>query len=610
MFRKKVIIGLIVFFILIAAIFYCFTDTWLENKVEENATEWNGALVEVDNLHFSLIDLQLSWDRLQITNSSNTMKNSLETGRCLFDLELTPLISGKVIVENFVVKDVRQGTDRETDGKVELPEKPAGEPGFIESTMNALDSEIADTPIMNLDKLKDKVNVDNVLSMLEIKSPDKIDSLKNAISEKYSAWEKRFSEIDNEGDYKEIKKKINSINVKRIKNVQQIAAAVTTVNDVKKKVDELKKSYESVKSDLSADLKETAGVKELAAGWIKSDYKSALSEAKLPEFTAENIGKILFGKRIVSNLNQYLGYINTVREYYSGTESGDEEKVDDPPRLEGQDVYFYEENADPDFWLKNLDLSGVVGSNLNIAGTITDIVSDQRLIGKPTVFDISGGDDREQLSIEGALSYFSVVPSEKFIVSYLGMDLSGVKLSDSKLLPNTFSKGTGDLHAELNLEGESIEGVINFNAKNIAYNLEKENVKAADLEKMVRKLISKVVEVDFTARIYGTQNEMKFSIKSNLDKLFTDNLKSMLGEEVDKLKTKINEKIDSVTAKYKNQLYGIVDKQQSKLNESLKKFGLQSVDLDNLLNSKTGELDKKKKELEGSLKKKLLDKIF
>jgi len=127
---------------------------------------------------------------------------------------------------------------------------------------------------------------------------------------------------------------------------------------------------------------------------------------------------------------------------------------------------------------------------------------------------------------------------------------------------------------------------------------------------MVRKLISKVDEVDFTARIYGTQNEMKFSIKSNLDRLFTDNLKSMLGEEVDKLKTKINEKIDSVTAKYKNQLYGIVDKQQSKLNESLKKFGLQSVDLDNLLNSKTGELDKKKKELEGSLKKKLLDKIF
>jgi len=123
MFRWKGILFLLALFGLFIILSIIFTDIWLESELEGLGNSIVGARVEIDNLDLSFTDLSISWDRLQVTNPKSTMKNMLETGNCEFDMEFLPLLSKKVIIENFAVTEVRTNTDRETDGKLSKEEK-------------------------------------------------------------------------------------------------------------------------------------------------------------------------------------------------------------------------------------------------------------------------------------------------------------------------------------------------------------------------------------------------------------------------------------------------------------------------------------------------------
>ena len=74
--RWKGIIFLGVLIALFVVIGILFSDTWLENKIENAGTSLNRARVDIDNLEFSITELFIRWNRLQITDPRNTMMNS------------------------------------------------------------------------------------------------------------------------------------------------------------------------------------------------------------------------------------------------------------------------------------------------------------------------------------------------------------------------------------------------------------------------------------------------------------------------------------------------------------------------------------------------------
>ena len=114
--RKKGLIFLIIVAALVIALNVFVTDRWLERRVERFASKSNGAKVELYRFNFSLLDLRLSWEELQVTDPDYTWTNLFETGHCSFDLALEPLMQRKVVVEDFELQGLRMGTPRETDG--------------------------------------------------------------------------------------------------------------------------------------------------------------------------------------------------------------------------------------------------------------------------------------------------------------------------------------------------------------------------------------------------------------------------------------------------------------------------------------------------------------
>lgn len=178
--RWKGVIFILIVLGAIIALSLIFTDIWLEHQLEKVGSSIVGARVEFEDVDFSFIGLHMRWDSLQVTNPKQTMKNILTTGPTEFNMELQPLLRKKVIIENVQMTHVTSGTDRSTDGKIKKKPKPPSKPNILTRTVDRLQADVAQAPAWNLD-VPTSINVDSILALLEIKTPNRIDSLQQQL---------------------------------------------------------------------------------------------------------------------------------------------------------------------------------------------------------------------------------------------------------------------------------------------------------------------------------------------------------------------------------------------------------------------------------------------
>jgi len=601
MLRKKGIIGILVFTGIIFLITYIFTDRWLENKIEDVATDLNGAKVEIDNLDFSIFGLHIKWDKLQVANPRDTWKNRFETGTTEFNLELYPLLTGKFILENFEISDVKSNTNRETDGKIEKPvEEPSTEPGFVGETLNFAENKANETPALNPASYKNKLNVDSLLALLEIKTPGKIDSLYKVYNNRFSDWQNKLDYTKYQNDFATIENNIKTIDVKNLKDPITLKNAYDKLMDTKSKIEKYDTLISSVKNNFLTDVNSISQNVGSVDDWIKEDYHRALSKAKLPDLSIENIGMMLFGQNIVQQYKSYLGYVQTAREYKDKF-SSDEPEKESPPRFKGQDIYFPDYNARPDFWLKQIKLSGETEGGLKLSGLAHDIVSNQKVINKTTGFDIqSESAENRKLLLMGELNYLDDTPKEIFSFSFKGFSVNNTKLADSKLLPEKIESGIGSFAAALSLNGNSIQSSMSFSASGVKFSALK-NAANDEISRIVSKIFSKVNSLNVTATLSGEKDNLNFKVSSSLDKIFADALKETLNEELEAAKIKIRKYLESKIAPEKAKIEKLVNEQISKLKAEAEKVQNEYDKVMQVYESKKAELEKKKTDLENQL---------
>lgn len=595
MLRKKGLITLVIIALIIFVLSLIFSDIWLEKKLENIGSSMVGAKVEFDKLDLSLIGMHLKWDRLQVTNPNETMKNMVETGKCEVDLEFLPLLSKKIIIENIQVSDIQTGTQRETDGYFERKKRSTEDKdSVISKTMDNLKNEVKDAPAFNLGNLNEKVNVDSVLSMLKLQSPGRIDSLKNDLTAKYNNWETKLAELDVKEDAKRIEADVKAFDVKQIKTAEDMKNALKSLNTIKESVNTLSSSVSGTKEELTSDLKSMKNGLSAVDDWIKEDYEQGMALAKLPDFNTQNIAKMLFGKRIVNQVNSYLNYFATAR-YYAGKFKSDKPKKEKPPRLKGQDIYFYSKNTRPDFWIQQIKLSGQTPEKLSLAGSVHDIVSDQNVIGKTTNFEVGGSSNGGlSLSANGQLNYLGEEPQETFTLQYSNFSLKNIKLSDSSLFPQTIQSGLGEMEANLNLVGDDIVGKIEFTGKGLNFELNDSGVDKNKFEKIIQDVIESADEIRFSAKIKGEKDNLNFSISSNLDDLLMKQLKASLGEELDQAKQKIYKKVDEQVNKKRAELEKYISDKPGNLMSEIGKYEQVVNDKMKLVDDKIDEVKNSK----------------
>ncbi len=599
--------------VVIAAIIFIlgiiFSDEWLEGKLEDLGASIVGAKVEIDDLEIALLEMKIQWQRLQVTDPKQTMKNMFETGLSTYDMEFWPLLSGKVIIESFNITGFKTYTDRETDGKIEKEDKPQVVPSFVSNTMKGLSDQVSGNVNMNLDKMRGNVDVDSIMGLLKITSGDKIDSLKTVVEQGYEEWNKKLSELNIEQDVKAIENKAKSIKLDNVKDPAQVQRSLKDAQALYKDIEKLTNQIDDVKTNLNNDISNAYASVKQVDDWIAQDYARARSMAKLPDFSVENIGKLLFGSKIVNRVNQVLGYTDKARGYAAKMSSDKQDKEPDPPRMKGQDIYFPVKSHRPKFWIKTMSLTGATNDGMQLEGSAQHIVSNQKQIGQPTVFKLSGGrEDGSALDLSGELNYLEDTPREMFEMNYQRISLNHTKLSDSPLFPTELEKGVGAVKANLDLVGETIQGKIIFTGRHIKFDFKKAR-SGNDLNRMIRSAIQKINLITINARISGERDKLKFNLNSNLDKAITDNIKEVVGAEIDKAKKQIEDRVRKEVDKRKKELETTLKDKEEELQAEVKKYEAMIDKEKEKVDAKKKEVEKKIEEEKKKLEKGLKDKL-
>ncbi len=598
--RKSGIIILLVIAALVVAAGILLTDTLFESLIEDTATDLNGAVVEIDDFDFSLAGPKMGWQRLQITDPKNTMTNQFESGIVEFNLEFWPLLSGKVVVENFEISGIKTGTVREKDGAI--PKVEEEKTSVISLAQKKLENQVNEEVGFNLASSVKNVNVDSIVSLLKLQSPARFDSAKVKVEQDYAKWQAKLETLSSQEDIDKIKQQIKAIDVKKVKDLKSTKKALSSLKKVKGSIDKLDKSYTETKKELNDDYSGSSSVLANMDDWVKADYKQAMSLAQLPDFSTQSIAKMLFGKSVVSQVNQYLGYIGVAREYLNKYTSN--EKKQDPPRLRGQNIYFPSKNARPDFWLQQLALSGNMSTEMSLSGSITDISSHPKMIGKPVEIEISGSSKNRDYSLKGQLNYLDSIPKESFSVDYNGFTLNGVGLSSSELLPTAIKKGQGFVKASLNMKGNDFDGAIKFTSKQVAFDFSSEQA-SGKLSSIIRDVFAQTKEINVDVLIKGRKDNLVFAVKSNLDKKLGNAFKAAAGKEIEQAKAKIRKKIDEQVAAKKAEVENLITENKKKLENQLAKYQAK-------IDEQKNELKKKKKAIEDkkdNFGKKVKDKL-
>lgn len=614
--RKKGVLLLLIVLVLFLVLSLLLTNGWLERQMESVGSSLVGAKVEFDGVRFSVFGLKTKWDRLQVTDPKNTWYNLFETGKVEFDLDLEPLLYKKVIIENLELDSLRFHSRRESDGKLPAePETAKKTPAFIQMLQKNLEKETRQMPVFNLSKYSRKINVDSLWQMVKLSSPRKIDSLKNDYAQKYTTWETRIAGLPGERELQEIQQQIESIKPDQVKTVKDLQVTLSRVKRLYKTTDSLKNTLKQVKTDFQNDMKKLHTNRQVVSVWLQDDYRRVLSLAQLPEISVRNVAKVLFGQRIINFIETISGYIGTARYYAAKFDSG-EPKKESPPRFKGQDIHFGSRTRWPDFWAKQIALSGDLPNRLHIAGKIENIVSQQKLINRPTTIAISGKrKDNVRLKLSGILDYREKTKQEDITLHLVNLPLSNVRLTNFALLPYAIRKGAAEVKMKLRFEGNTFLSDLNFTGKNVQFDLsaEPETKLSPRLVSLSQSIARSIDQIQFSAHTEQTDGKFVFSMKSNLDNLVMDKMKDVFAGEVSKAHNELEQRVQNEVIKYRQKLDRLIAQKEQALQKKIarveeqldgqrKKVEALRKEIENKINEKKKAAQKK---VEEEAKKKL-----
>lgn len=593
--RKQGFLGLAVLIAIGVLLTLLFTDRWLENQMESLGSNIVGARVEFEGVDFSFLHPGIRWDSLQVANPNDTWRNLFSTGVCELRLSLQPLLSGKIIVRQLAVTGFRLNTARGSDGKLPRPAKPKELPAPVRALATRLQAETRQMPIFNLQRLTGKVNADSLWKLVDLHSPAKIDSLKITYQHKYAEWETTLARLPGEPDLRRIREQVETLNLQQIKSLDGLEKALSTIRTVSRQVDSLKQVITSTRSALKAELLALQQTPTSVQEWINQDLTRAARLTQLPEINVRNAARALFGSQILQKIETVTHYLGTARYYAAKLQSTRPQK-ESPPRFRGQDIHFIQQAKLPDFWIQKVDLSGAADEKLKLAGQITDITSQQKLVGKPTALRIQGSrKDGASLQLDGVLDYRADPARESIEASARKMPLSNVRLSNFPLLPYRFSQGEGRLDVQLNFSGSDFQSQIQFIATAVEFDTSEEipglNPR---LQSLVRQIARSISTIEFVATLRQTADKFLFRISSNLDNVVAEKAKAVASNEVRKAQLEIENRVLAEVRPRQQALLELIQKQQAEIDSRIKQAESQ-------LQAIRGELQKRQAEIEARI---------
>ncbi len=520
-----------VFAALMVVLTVLFLDGWIKLGVESAGGELNKATVNLNEANFKFLEAAIKLDNLEVADPADLTKNRLAVDNIEFAFSPLDLLSQKVIIDTLFIEGIKVGQARQNKA-VKIGE--GGE-----------QSSIFDWPSTQLQQ-ENLPNIEDVLAKASIKSPQMYqafsDSLsnreieiKNAIAELPTEEELKALEIE----YKQLESKVKKANV--IEKVVALKEMKKFLKKVEQHKNEIKQVSDKVKSDVSASKTEWKELRKQVA----KDSDAVMDIVNLSPDGLKHIATALVGESALPWLELVTNNLDIIKRLAKKDE-GDEE-IKPAPRMGMNIDLSGNKSVAPHLWIKQSKISG--GLNFSdktgsISGEISNI-ADQLLLEHPLTGDLSftlNNSDHETGS-SGALTFsaqkqrnnatflnsqfkLNQWPIEQWQVPSVGVNLAKAAMNlsvDVKDQPNLRL-----IQAQLELQGFTIEKLEQSNRYS-------EYLIAAMQRTNVVKMTISQEKID---------GKTKFSLSSNLDKLFFNAVSAELEQKVAKIKQDVSKRLE------------------------------------------------------------------
>jgi uncharacterized protein (TIGR03545 family) len=546
--RKKFILFVLIPLLVMALVVWFFIDRWLESGLEAAGEALVGARVEIDHLHLSLLPLAIRFDRLQVASTDDSLANLFETGTVHYGMDMSQLLRGKTIIDIIQVSELVLGTRRNSSGFLPLDERAResfqAKQYFTEMMDDVLQRTKATTPLFDPALWRGSMNIDSLIKAQNFRSLALIDSLKRATATASVQWDSTLAVLNKgKADLEEIKTSVQQINPKELKRVDEITSAIATVDKALKTFEELRRSGDERYKAASGSVQQLATSVGTIDEAVAGDMRQLLAQARLPDLNTMNLAELLVGPTILTDAKKATHWIDITRHLVQRYKPAPE--LEKPKRWRGQDIHFPVQRGYPEFWIKQIRISGGTDKKqhqeyIHLQGTINNYSSDQHLAGEPFSVELQGSrGDHFSASLSVLCDRRTETSYDQYKASVSGVRLGGMPLGKADFLPAVCHDAELSANLAVTIPGQSFstEGKLALRSLHLAFQQEPRNIG----ERLARDVLAGVNSIDAGFKIWQADKGLEVAFKTDLDEQFLAGIKRVLGAELIKMQNQLRE---------------------------------------------------------------------
>lgn len=592
--RTEAVIPFVIVVLLTWVYFHFFFDFHLRKTFEFAGYHLLGAEVDIDDLETSFIKGTFRVQGIQVTNAEKPSHNMVKIGDIRFGVLWDALLRAKFVVDEMAVEQIEIDVPRKSPGRVKPPD-PSKEPDGPSAGEKLKDQALG--------KVEDKYNK-NVLGDLaailggadsqaqvgkieaSLPSKARLKELEAEYQAKSKLWQEKVQSLPKGPEIQALGDRLGKVKIKDFKSPQELQQSLSEIDSIVKEADAKYKLVQSTGNDLNSDLKALdQGLKDLDA-MVKKDIKDLEARFKIPSLDAKSLSKSIFYPYMEPYLAKFYRYKGLAEKYVPpnvmNKNKDKPENIQPRPRDKGITYEFTHAKSYPLFWVKKISVSSKASNASpftgDLSGLITDVTSNQPLIGRPTIAKLEG--DFPGMQVSDFLGKLTIDNTKE--ISRIGYEfgvgsyaMSGKELVQSPDVQLAFKKANGSLRSTGELVGlKDFKFELQNQFKNVDYQIASKTPAAEEILKAIFASLPAIsLEADGSGVLPGISLNINSNLGPELSKAFEKQLQAKLAEARAKLQAFVDEEVGKNKAKLeadfnkaKSQAEGEIKKIQDQLN--------------------------------------------
>ena len=504
---KSVLKWIAGFFVVIFAVYFLFANTIIKAVLESKLGESYGAEVNIDSFDHSLFPTTVSLKGIALTNPTKPARNQVFVGDANADVELAPLLSDQVIVNNLNLLNVQFDTERASPGEVyRVPERSLS---FDE--MKA--------------KAKDAVpSVDELLERNPLKTAAAVKNARAAYDTYGEALKTDYASLPDKSRIDYYKTQIAQLQETDFKDPQALVQA--------------KSAFDKLKAEMQADRALISDFTEKAskAKSVLSETANALKNAPQEDYAL--LKGVIAGDQEALSQVTYFVFGDKAAEYTEYLMAAMQIVM---PLIQGEEKS--EAPADiPSILVKEANVS-VLWQEESITSKWNNITNVHDVFGNPTTFTIEAAGELLKSFTSSGEFYIDgegVDASQQW--SLAGVNMANIPLSGNESLSAVLTSALMKTAGSMQITDNKLTGSGTVDLQQLVMQATGES----DTTKVIAKALQSLSSLNMDMFLEGTLSNPDFKIKSDLDnQLANMALSELTASQQDKL-DELNQKLNAM----------------------------------------------------------------